>query len=437
MKLTATTLILSLSCFLFTCQTRAPSYVDVTAFEAKILIGADHSLTILDVRLQSEYNSGHIRNALSIPLGELEARLDELEQTNAILVYCRSGGRSATASQILVDNSFSQVFNLIGGITSWTAEEYPIYVKYSSIQEAINVAHPGQSIYVGSGLYEELIEVNKTVSLIGENRENTIIDGTYVGTVVHVKADMISISDFKIRNSGCFCSGYSGIYVESNYQVNITGNQLVRNEGYGIRIGGMTGLILARNVIRENYNGIAIHNSNDVVVSQNSVLNNTYFGIYVSTSENSTVSYNEAAYNEYGVGISSSNNVTVFHNNFVDNTQNVYYFNSSSVWSNHGEGNYWSNYDGSDIDGDGIGDTNLPWETFDFYPLVNRFWSLADINHDLEIDIFDVVIVASAYGSTPADPDWNPHSDIAGPYGVIDIFDIVTVAASYGEVFIS
>lgn len=60
----------------------------------------------------------------------------------------------------------------------------------------------------------------------------------------------------------------------------------------------------------------------------------------------------------------------------------------------------------------------------------------ADINHDLIVDIFDVVRAAVAYDSTPSDLNWNPHCDIAEPYGIIDIFDIVTIAMNYGEEYI-
>jgi len=59
--------------------------------------------------------------------------------------------------------------------------------------------------------------------------------------------------------------------------------------------------------------------------------------------------------------------------------------------------------------------------------------SLGDVDHDWDVDIFDVIQCAEAYGSTPSSPNWNPNCDIAEPYGSIDIFDIVTIAASYGE----
>jgi hypothetical protein len=106
---------------------------------------------------------------------------------------------------------------------------------------------------------------------------------------------------------------------------------------------------------------------------------------------------------------------------------------TNNVWDNGSEGNYWSNYNGTDLDNDGIGDTKLPWEGVDNYPLMNPYWNPGDIDHDLDVDIFDVVYAAVAYDSTPSDPNWNPHCDIAEPYGIVDIFDIVTISSSYGE----
>jgi len=65
--------------------------------------------------------------------------------------------------------------------------------------------------------------------------------------------------------------------------------------------------------------------------------------------------------------------------------------------------------------------------------VVGDWWHPADFNYDFTVDIYDLVITTNAYGSTPSDPNWNPHCDIAEPFGIINIFDLVTIAASYGE----
>lgn len=60
-------------------------------------------------------------------------------------------------------------------------------------------------------------------------------------------------------------------------------------------------------------------------------------------------------------------------------------------------------------------------------------WNIADVNQDLKVDIFDIVLGAAAYGTNSSDPEWNPQCDIAPPWNVIDIFDLVTIASHYGE----
>jgi hypothetical protein len=64
---------------------------------------------------------------------------------------------------------------------------------------------------------------------------------------------------------------------------------------------------------------------------------------------------------------------------------------------------------------------------------MNPYWIPADVNHDLKVGIQDVVRITAAYSCTPIDFDWNPHADIAEPFGKIDILDIVLCTSHYGE----
>jgi hydroxyacylglutathione hydrolase len=113
-----------------TLKVEAQSYFNVSVHEAYILINSsisDPDFILLDVRTPEEYNTSHICNATLIPDYELESRLNELEpKDTSILVYCRSGGRSAAASQILADNGFTRVFNMIGGISEWISSGYEV-----------------------------------------------------------------------------------------------------------------------------------------------------------------------------------------------------------------------------------------------------------------------------------------------------------------------
>src|SRR4030042_6336139 len=87
----------------------ATGYTVVTVIEAKTMIDSNPSLVVLDVRNQSEYVTRHIRNAVLIPLFELNDSLNQLNPADEILVYCLAWSRSTSASEILVAHGFLHV----------------------------------------------------------------------------------------------------------------------------------------------------------------------------------------------------------------------------------------------------------------------------------------------------------------------------------------
>jgi rhodanese-related sulfurtransferase len=97
------------------------SYKDITVTEALNLIENTTTLFILDVRTVDEYLAGHINNSVLIPHNEIESRQDELplNKSRPILVYCRTGVRSAVASNTLVTLNYTSVYNMLGGYTAW------------------------------------------------------------------------------------------------------------------------------------------------------------------------------------------------------------------------------------------------------------------------------------------------------------------------------
>ena len=80
-----------------------------------------HQAVILDVREDSEWQTQHIPGAIHIPLGQLSGRLEELKQykDSPVIAQCRSGRRSAQASDVLKSAGFSKVYNLDGGLIAW------------------------------------------------------------------------------------------------------------------------------------------------------------------------------------------------------------------------------------------------------------------------------------------------------------------------------
>jgi len=79
----------------------------------------DPSALILDVREPAEYAFDHIPGALSIPLGELENRINELPKDKTIYVVCRTGTRSDLAAQKLTEKGFTNVWNVVPGMSQW------------------------------------------------------------------------------------------------------------------------------------------------------------------------------------------------------------------------------------------------------------------------------------------------------------------------------
>ncbi len=101
------------------------TYVNITGDEAKRMLDTE-DVTLLDVRTENEYKAAHIEGATLIPVAELSNRTGELNKSKKIVVYCRSGHRSAIASDILIEHGFKRVYNVLGGITAWEARGYPV-----------------------------------------------------------------------------------------------------------------------------------------------------------------------------------------------------------------------------------------------------------------------------------------------------------------------
>ncbi len=83
---------------------------------------------ILDVRQPEEYEAGHIPGSVLIPLDELESRLSEIPNDNEVVVVCRSGNRSATGRDILLNAGFANVTSMAGGMNQWINKGFEIIV---------------------------------------------------------------------------------------------------------------------------------------------------------------------------------------------------------------------------------------------------------------------------------------------------------------------
>lgn len=91
----------------------------------------DENTVVVDVREANEVSAGKIKGARHIPLGQLATRVGELEKfkDQPILVYCRSGNRSAMAANTLTKKGFTNVNNLAGGVGAWETANLPLSKK--------------------------------------------------------------------------------------------------------------------------------------------------------------------------------------------------------------------------------------------------------------------------------------------------------------------
>ena len=128
--------------------------VDAAKFSKAIAV---QGAQILDVRTAGEYQSGHIANALQanwLDPKEFKNRTQHLDKSKTVYIYCQSGGRSASAQTVLLQEGY-QVVNLEGGISNWRMQQLPIEGGGTKLQMRVadfdKVVHANQYVLVEIG----------------------------------------------------------------------------------------------------------------------------------------------------------------------------------------------------------------------------------------------------------------------------------------------
>ena len=303
--------------------------------------------------------------------------------------------------------------------------------NYTKIQDAINDANNGDTVFVFAGLYIENVYVNKSLNLTGENRENTIVDDNETNSTIVIEASGITINGFTIQHSGINLNNagikieqyvslvdnvcvnnniikqnwhaiyvfYSrnntfsnnlikdnlehGIYSQNQMRNSTISNNSIEDNTYGIFLYGSSNNFIRNNKIERNYaSGIYLWASDSNSITSNYIANNEY-GITIGDSSNNIIYGNNISKNELGITVGNAPFTMVRKNNFVDNVVHAsfsYYF--KEYIFNFGQfarwwRNYWSSNSGSmKIEGhlyfiivnQEPQYIPIPWRQFDFFP---------------------------------------------------------------------
>lgn len=156
-------------------------------------------------------------------------------------------------------------------------KEYP----FQTIQDAVNHAYNGYTIYVRSGIYDEHVIINMTINLDGENKNTTIIDGGGTDDVVTISVPGVTISGFTIQNSGIqtYQAGIKTLSLDSNVTIK---NTIIRNNAIGIYLNyayEQSWNIVRNNTIQNNMKGIYAHWANSDQITGNTITMNDGNGI--------------------------------------------------------------------------------------------------------------------------------------------------------------
>lgn len=242
-----------------------------------------------------------------------------------------------TITFLFVISSFASAFNFIldnrsrpvsGGNWLYVGGNGP--GNYTKIQDAIDNAMDGDTVFVydDSSPYKEKVIVDKSIKLIGENRNSTIIES--YGKIIFVNAGKVQISDFTIQQYGIRLS--SGIFVSSSSSETIISDNIIKGLGYGIIILSSNNTIYG-NFIINNYEGI-------VLASENKF-----------SSSNNTIYRNEIAYSKsYSIVLELSYSNKIYENNFkrkISMSTHIYwiydmvYYIKYPLKRNQWYNNYW------------------------------------------------------------------------------------------------
>ena len=156
--------------------------------------------------------------------------------------------------------------------------------NYTHIQDALDDASSGDTVYVFNGTYYEHVVMNKSINLIGENKDNTVVDGSGSGTVITITVNHTNMSEFTLQNGGSGSSD-AGLKIDNCHYCNISNINCSNNGNYGIYLVNSEPTIHNAVVYNNSATGINIsyntlgYNTYTSLLNNLTVCNNTGYGI--------------------------------------------------------------------------------------------------------------------------------------------------------------
>ncbi|MGB3458880.1 MAG: NosD domain-containing protein, partial [Halobacteriota archaeon] len=291
---------------------------------------------------------------------------------NTVNVSCAEGVSDTDTEATTV---FSGELNCTCGdicviTTGWWRDDGTFHLSDTPIQAAIDSAGTGETICVKDGTYTENVDVDMQLTIRSENGAgSTTVNALYSNDhVFEVNADYVNISGFSAKGATGIMD--AGIHLGGSH-CNISDN--IASDNYvGIEGEGNNHNTISSNTVSNNNHGIGLQRSIDNMISGNTV-SNGHSGIGLRQSSGNAISSNTVSNNNYGIHLAGSSNNNRIYNNYFNNTENNAQDDGTNIWNitpTLGEniiggswqgGNYWSDYNGIDTNGDGLGDTLLPY----------------------------------------------------------------------------
>jgi len=240
----------------------------------------------------------------------------------------------------------------LGGNTLYVGGSGPN--NYTSIQAAIDDASDGDTIFVYSGIYYENVLVYKSINLIGEDENTTIIDSGGSGSVVNVTADHVTVYGFTVQNGSGWLN--KGIKLDGVQHCRIE-RVTASNNWEGITLGHSSNCSIINTAVSNNHNGIGLDYSSNCSII-NTAVSNSLYGITLWGSISCSITNTIASNNTYGIYLWKSPNCTILNTMMASNSimirgDDIAYWNTHTIdTSNTVNGKpvyYWKNVNGGTV----------------------------------------------------------------------------------------